>query len=288
MKILLATLCLNEMEHIPLLYRQHRGWPDSVGWVFVEAADRVYAECNPTLVSKGGLSTDGTTEYLEGLDLEDDRVTHVRHGISTHPACLNQGKCAARQRYLDEAEHIEPDWVLVLDADEFYTTKDQHRITQTLRGELGRDGGVMFRQRHIWRPPSIADRPLFDLEVVGGYWTVPHCRAWRWSKGMRYQQNHNWPETRYGRLLNQDIARYNRTAGNPECIHLGYASSIASRQAKHRYYVARGEGLDGRQSYVDCRRAFEEWEPGGRLPHGAKVRKYDGVVPEVFRDKVDL
>ena len=38
--IALATLALNEMEWLPLLWEQHRAWPGMVRWVFVEAADR--------------------------------------------------------------------------------------------------------------------------------------------------------------------------------------------------------------------------------------------------------
>ena len=47
MRIVLATLLLNEMEWLPKLYEQHKDWPGLCGWVFVEAADRVYANVNP-------------------------------------------------------------------------------------------------------------------------------------------------------------------------------------------------------------------------------------------------
>ena len=70
----------------------------------------------------------------------------------------------------------------------------------------------------------------------------------------------------------------------PECIHLGFASDCTLRAAKHRYYIARGEGLsDGRQRYVDCRAAFETWRPGKKLPDKASVVNYTGPVPEVFQ-----
>src|SRR4051794_7463634 len=38
MSVLLATLCINEMEWLPRLYEQHKDWPGMAGWVFVEAA----------------------------------------------------------------------------------------------------------------------------------------------------------------------------------------------------------------------------------------------------------
>lgn len=293
MSILLATLCLNEMEWLPSLVECHRAWPGLTHWTFVEATDRVYAATNPDRVSPEGLSVDGTSEFLADLASRDPRVTYIPHGFcgADDPA---QGKVEARQRYLDAAEQVQPQFVVVVDSDEVYTHAAQRSITQALY--LTQFSGAhawTFRQRHIWRPPSIADRPLFDLEVTGGYWSVPHTRAWRWEPGCRYRANHNWIEDRHGRFLHKkgSPARCDQTAGTPECIHLGFASSLASREAKHRYYVARGEGREPgrlgrrRQVYVDCRRSYETWQPGDVLPHGARVVKYNGPVPECFQQQ---
>jgi len=51
MSVLIGTICLNEMQWLPMLYEQHRYWPDLEKWVFVEGADRVYQQTNPELVS---------------------------------------------------------------------------------------------------------------------------------------------------------------------------------------------------------------------------------------------
>lgn len=292
MSVLLATLCLNEMEHLPRLYAQHRGWPGLTKWVFVEAADRVYAETSPELVSGEGLSVDGTTEYLAGLAVADPRVIHVRHGFTGHdnPA---QGKCAARNRYLDVAEEARPNFIVVVDADEYYPSSSQERIEAIVSRADGY-GGFFFKQRHIWHPPSIADDPLFSWEVVKGYWQVPHCRVWRWVKGMRYNNNHNTPDGppigSFLPSLGRNKARYDlqrQASALPVCIHLGFASCLKNRIAKHRYYAARGEGrVDKRLWYVQCRAAFETWKRGDSLPHGAQVIPYDGPIPEVFRDPI--
>lgn len=282
MKVAIATLVLNEMGWLQYLYDQHKGWPGLAKWVFVEAADRVFAETNPSLVSSKHLSVDGTSEFLQRLQSQDSRVVHIPFGLSDNP---NPALCkvAARQAYLDAVAPLRPDLVIVIDADEFYTKHHQAevvRIANKFARVQSRPMGFRFRQRHIWMPPSIANgnHLLFRYEVTGGYWAVPHTRVWQWRPGMRYQSNHNTPEGYTTKNLES-------SSGMPECIHMGFASALQSRQAKHKYYVARGEGVrDRRQMYVDCRSAFETWRPGINLPHGAKVIDYKGPVPEVFQN----
>ena len=276
--VALGTLCLNEMEHLSRLYEQHKDWPHMTRWAFIESADQMYAEANPELV-KDGLSVDGTTEFLEKLAKEDDRVVHIKYGQSIHtdPA---QGKCVARTAYLRQADEVRPDFVFVLDADEFYCKDSQGEILEWMNSTS--NSGFCFGQRQIWRPPSIADEPLLQYEVIGGYWAIPHVRGWKWRPGLVYQSDHNSPEFS-GKLLNEQFARFDQTHIAPQCIHLGFASSQQNRVAKHRYYAARGEGsADHRGWYVRSRTAFETWSPGDKLPRDARVVKYCGPVPECF------
>jgi hypothetical protein len=279
LRIVLATLCLNEIEWLPALWEQHQTWPGLVGWIFVEGADREYAKVNPDLVRENGLSRDGTSLFLAGIETMDPRVRFVRHGFFGGNGSA-QGKCEARQRYIVEAWAFAPDWIIVIDADEFYTRRDQARIVEMLKGV--EQDAVLLRQRHIWCPPGFQPESDsgFDTEVVGGYWDVPHCRIWRWIPGMEYKTNHNWPEVN-GRYLTTSMYRFH--PDDPQCVHMGFASTGRMRAAKHRYYQSRGEGpKDGRQKYVECRAAWETWKPGDTLPQGAKVIQYDGPVPEVF------
>lgn len=285
---MLCTLCLNESEWLPKLYQQHKDWKGLTHWCFVESADRIYAETNPDRVVAGGLSIDGTTDWLNDLTKRDDRISHVKFGLTTDPR-PEQGKCQSRQQYLHVAEKIKPDYLMVVDADETYTKKAQAEISRLLPCNSVRTTAFMFSQRHLWKPPScpVEDSP-FKNEVIGGYWKIPHLRCWRWMSGMRHQQNHNWPEDRHGNLLNRNVARYNLVEGTPECLHLGYASSAQSRSSKHAYYKARGEGGVNdpkRRWYLECRDAFETWKEGDELPHGAKVIPYVGDVPEAFKEQ---
>lgn len=283
--IVLCTLVLNEIEWLAHLYDQHHNWPGMLRWIFIESADRVYAETNPGMVSANGLSTDGTTEFLLRLADQDKRVTHVPFGFSTHgnPA---QGKCSSRSAYLRLADKVGPAFLFVLDADEFYSRADQHRILDIMAWSSKKYTGFCFRHRHPWRPPSLKHECRFAHEVTGGFWDIPLCRGWRWQHGLVYQTNHNTPETQKGQLLDRSLLRLDRAVETPECIHMAFASNVRARQAKHRYYAARGEGrVDFRGWYVESRAAFETWAPGDSLPRGAKIIPYTGPVPECFADK---
>lgn len=280
--VCLCTLVLNEMEWLPRLYEQHKQWPGLLKWVFVESADQKYAEANPSLVSSGGLSVDGTSEYLRQLSETDSNIQYIPYGFATHcdPA---EGKCAARQQYLDAIESIRPDFLITLDADEFYTHLDQHRVLEYMRSTLPIMDGCIFHRRDIWRPPSIVNHPLFELEVVGGFWQIACCHWWKWSPGIHYTTSHNTPAKADGSLM-QYIQRYSKSNIHPQMIHLGFAASKDKRLAKNRYYQARGEGVtDDRLWYVQSRAAFETWTPGKRMPHRATVVPYKGRIPEVFQ-----
>jgi len=283
--VVLCTLVLNEMEWLPKLYEQHKDWPGMLQWIFVEAADRVYAETNPELVSAEGLSVDGTSEFLGRLAIGNVQVTYIPFGLteSSDPA---QGKCAARTVYLQEADKYEPDFLWVLDADEFYTKRDQKRIMEVMDVYRRARSAFCFKHRHPWHPPSVRHLPWNSYEVRGGFWDIPLCRGWRWERGLVYESNHNTPQAPDGRMLDGLMKRFDGRAGYPECVHMAFAADVASRHAKHAYYAARGEGrVDFRGWYVKSRTAYETWKPGDVLPRGAQVVPYSGVIPEAFRVK---
>ena len=253
-------------------------------WVFVEAADVIYASQNPERVTAEGLSTDGTSSFLRGLAERDSRVTSIAHGFSRH-AKAEVGKVEARQRTLEIAAEVKPDFVVVLDADEFYTKEDQGRLLSVMCA-FGSGRCFTFPKREIWRPPSLSDRPLFSFEAVGGFWGIPCCHWFRWKPGIHYDDCHNTPKDGKGCYLNHRLLQLHDRPEMPQMIHLGFAASRESRLAKHAYYAARGEALDRqRQWYVDSRSRWERWKLGDGLPRGARVVEYTGPVPEVFCEK---
>lgn len=283
MTVMLATLCLNEMEWLNKLWLQHKDWPGLIDWVFVEAADRTYAETNPSMVSKDGLSVDGTSDFLSDLEKRDCRVHYVRHGFSDHtdPA---RCKIAARQQYMNVAEKVShPDLLIQLDADEFYTKVDQTLVNEVM---VRHSDYLCFTlpKREIWRPPSVKDRPLFDTEVVGGFWNIACCHWWNWRSEMAYRDCHITPSTADGRPTNDRLLQLHLEPNMPQMIHLGFASARRTRLAKNKYYAERGEMADPqRRWYVQSRSAWDTWRPGFDLPNDAKVIPYVGPIPEVFR-----
>lgn len=280
MKIALCTLILNEIEWLEKLYKQHKNWSGLVKWVFVESADKAYASANPDMVSKSGLSVDGTSELLKQLAELDHRITYIPYGFSS-AVDIAQGKCESRRQYLRALDTVKPDFFIVVDADEFYPYQAQRNVNKFLEACPGCDSFI-FKHRDIWRPESISHLPLFQHEVTGGFWDIPYCRCWRWKAGLEYLSNHNTPELA-GVGLDVSMKRFDKLPGMPEFIHMGFACDPKIRAAKNRYYVERGEGkTDHRQWYVDSRNCFNTWKPGDVLPKGAKVVKYTGPVPEVF------
>ncbi len=291
--IMLATLCLNEMQWLDKLWKQHKEWEGAniVEWVFVEAADRVYAETNPHLVNDKGLSIDGTTEYLRELEQKEKGfVTHIRHGFTSHTDKA-QGKCEARNRYLEVADCCRPDYIVILDADEFWPKKCQAALPPWINTDDSR-WGFSTPHREIWHPPSVDKEPLFKYEVRGGFWDMLYCRVWKWIEGMRYSRNHNTPCTQGGYLLDHRMRDYRKslyiknTTNQlfiPYFVHMGFASNPEMRQAKNRYYRDRGEEQDKRRKwYCDSRDCFNTWNPGDILPKDASVVPYTGIIPEAF------
>lgn len=284
--VLLATLCLNEMEWLPKLYEQHRDWPGLVRWVFVEAADTEYRRANPDMVDDRGLSVDGTTEFLADLHQRDNRVTHVPHGFSGNPDPA-KGKCEARQRYLDVADSLgpPPSYLVTLDADEFYTHEHQ-RLIPLFMDSFPEAVSFVFHRREVWRPPSLSHTPLMAHEVVGGFWGIPCCHWWRYVPGMHYGDCHNTPTGPDGRPMNDRPVFLNDRPDAPQMVHLGFAAGERTRLAKNRYYAGRGEGrTDHRDWYVRSRAAWRHWTPGMSLPRDARVAPYTGPVPECFSDQ---
>lgn len=284
MRICLTTLVLNEMQWLPKLYRQHKNWPHLAKWIFVESADSIYAKTNPDLVNGSGLSVDGTTEFLEELAKNDERIVHIKHGFSTHgdPA---QGKCQSRDRYLREMDLVSPNFYIVVDADEFYLEKHQEEILRLISKKSSRyTTGFCFKHRDIWHPESINNHPLFKYEVTGGFWNIPYCRVWRWFAGMQHR-NHNTPSKSDGIPLDKRMRRFDQQEPSlPYFVHMGFASDLKFRKAKNRYYENRGEFTDKKRSwYCDSRACFENWQPGDTLPNSAYVIPYTGEIPECFR-----
>jgi len=281
LKVMLATIVLNEEEFIQQTLAQHLNWPGLVQWVFVEGATLKYAEKNPTAVTPGGLSVDGTSRLLREASDKSAKVTYIPHGWAGEGLHPQHQKIDLRNAYCRVADTFEPDLLIALDADEFYTWDHQLKILSIVNANPDYKAWL-FKQRHVWRPPSIQDSPQFQLEVTGGYWAVPHLRVWKFQRGARYRHNHNWLDLP-GERYSPSFLWRSRSVRDPQCVHLGFARDPQSRNNIIGYYSHRGESSN-RKSYLTDFELWQAWKPGEALPPGVGVRPYAGPVPEVFCD----
>lgn len=280
MSVVLSTICLNEMEWLPKLYEQHKDWPEMLRWIFVEAADRVYAETSPNRVNANGLSVDGTSQFLRDLSDKDQRIIYIPLGFTGH---RNKalGKIEMKARALEAVGDLRPDFYIILDADEFYTRVDQDSLAPTMK-LLGEHDGYVFRKREIWHPPSVAQEPILTYEAVGGFWDMQCCHWFTYRPGMRFQNCHNTPDWADGTPM-RDKLYVDGRSGMPQMVHMGFAAQATNRIAKNLYYEQRGEITDPRRHwYTKSRASWLNWKPGDPLLHGEKVIKYDGPIPECF------
>ncbi len=278
MSVLIGTLCLNEMQWLPALYEQHKNWPGMKRWIFVESADIAYARANPDMVSETGLSIDGTTEFLMEVSQRDARVTYLPYGFSDHKD-PSQGKCAARQEYMKHAGYVKPEYILALDADEFFMLEDQFKIDAIMKTNT--KDGVLINYHNLWRPFSIKDENPFTWEIVGKFWCIGVCKLWKWYPGLCYNGNHNAPY--HDGVYSNRKMQLLQGKHDPRFIHMGFASYSTTREAKNKYYAYRGEAEET-PDYVASRGAFSNWKMGNKLPNHDKIVPYRGPVPEVFID----
>jgi len=305
MRVVLATILLNEAEFLPRLVQQHEDWPGLVGWVFVEGACADYAKANPGAVSRDGLSTDSTTADLDDVAAANPRVLVSHYGFARGAGGSSMGeqKRQLRNEYcriIDE-RYVDADLVICIDADEFYTKAHQAEISRVVTSQGWDDDAYdswCFPLRDVWHNPAMQQRrqPRFAREVRGGYFEIPHTKVWRWEAGAGYGNNHcrlARPSRRKAppRLWKGWTDKGAATrAGLPTCVHMGFARAPQHRLRTNAFYVERGEGREAsgtnRQMYVDCRSSWETWDTGTRLPHGLRVVDYDGPVPECFMREV--
>lgn len=272
MNITIGMIVLNEEEFIEKNLKQHYNWDgaDVHQIIIVEGAVKLFPKRN---ITDEGLSTDRTAEIIRSFPDPDKKIEFIQGYWEDKSHQRNQ----YAQRVRDDT-----DYLLVIDADEFYPKVMQWKISQLIQQNQSIHS-FLIRQRHIWKPPSLSDSDLFKYEVIGGYWSVPHLRLYKWKGDSRYYENHN--ELVYPDGHNLHV----RDSGFYECgldiylVHMGFARGEKFCRDKQDYYYNRGEKIT-RPMYSDCREAWFTWKKGDALPHGANVISYDGIVPEVFNE----
>lgn len=268
MKVVAASIVLNESQYIGANLRQHYDFVDR--WIIVEGADRRYPSDR---VTADGLSTDDTAKVVAAFDDPLRKIRFVQHGWAAD-------KSELRNRYADLID--EDCVVIVFDADEFLSHEHLAWLIRQCE-TLPRPGTVRIPHVHYWKSAKQV--------IVGGYYDVPHDRAYRWKAGCRYGGNHNHPEFPDGSLLRDSCCvKFERQFGcgrqdgkwvyiqtEPHWQHFGFCKGAEHVADKNAYYVNRGEAVTRPETTRDRAAWF------GELPEECRVYDWVGELPEVFR-----
>lgn len=262
----IGTIFLNEEKYINLSLEQH--YQLCSEWTLVEGACQGYP---PRKVSKDGLSLDKSQLLVRAFPDKYKKLKYFKHGWTV--AKSEDAKSELRNRYLRVSKSTV---LLVLDADEFYFSKDIYAILRKFDDPSV--SSVTLPQVHFWK----------DLRkfITGEYYDISHTRFFRLIPGAVYKQNHNFPEID-GVLLNKinnikvkrtimetplinDAYEYNDYC----CFHLGFAKDFDDMRDKSDYYINRGEATT-RESTTKSRAAWFD----DQLPEKCIVRNWGGSVP---------
>lgn len=264
MQVIFGSIVLNEAEYILANLQQHYAYCDH--WIIVEGADRRYPRDR---VDEHGFSTDGTADIIRWFPDPDEKIIFIRHGWADN-------KCELRNRY---AAMAHDDAVVVIDADEFLTHRSMEVLLDRLKHAVT-PASIQIPHIHLWK-----DR---QTVITGGYYDVPHDRAYRWANGCSYLDNHNDPCLSDGRPL-RTLPSYRRhlrllepmfngwTHDEPFWLHFGFCKRAENIGDKNAYYLNRGEAST-RPETTRCRAAWFSDE----VPPGCELHRWHGPMPEVL------
>lgn len=268
MSIDFGTILLNEKNFIGQNILQHYHLCNS--WTLVEGACQGY----PTRkVSSAGLSLDNSASQIRLFPDPDNKLRYIPHGWTV---CDGEAaKSEMRNRYL---ENCSSDLLLVIDADEFYLEKHIIRAVQVF--EDRNVHAVTLPQVHFWK--------TVDHFITGEYYDVAHTRFFRNHPGMKYINNHNFPELGDQFIHKLGIYKFTRTITKtsnqkyeylePACFHMGFAKDHDDMRDKSDYYINRGEATT-RKATTDSRAAWFD----DNLPEKCVLRPWGGTIPDALR-----
>lgn len=265
-RITFCSIVLNAEAFILASLRQHYAYCDR--WIIVEGADALWPSDART---PSGLSVDRTAQIIRNFPDPDNKIMFIQAGLVAD-------KVALRNRY---ARELTDDIVVILDIDEFLPQASIHELLSAMK-ELTAPCAVRIPIIHLINTPKEF--------ITGGYWDVPHNRAYRWTPGAMYVENHNHPRTsQHGQFLHElmyvKLKRHEveTPAGwthAPPCfIHYGNIQSPEAIATKNMYYVKRGEAVDRPRTTADRAALLH-----GEHKPDIQIRPWCGPWPEELSD----
>ena len=203
-------------------------------WCLVEGTCLGY----PTnKVSSDGFSKDFSSLILHLFPDPEGKLVYIAHGWTENEG--EDAKSELRNNYLKGASG---EMLVVIDIDEFYPKQAFNQAIEKLRE--GYDG-VTVPQVHFWKS--------LNRFIIGGYYDISHMRFFKMHKGIKYINNHNFPEKPDGtRLDKQNCFKFERKISSKDsdaiwsgvyCYHMGFAKDADDMKDKTDYYVNRGEKI---------------------------------------------
>ena len=271
----IGMIVLNEERFVENNIINLLNWKRIAKIVVVEGADENYPKTN---VTSDGLSKDNTTSILKRLSSKYPIIDYVPKGFSVDKQDL-------RNEYMKRATG---DFLLVVDADEFYGFDYLNKIDnevkkspiETIQWEFQRDdlkngtyGGIV----HFWHN--------LKYRVVGGYYSIPHQRIYRFIPGMLYKDSHNHPEMPDGTRIDKLRHRWGKTSAR--YYHAGFMKDFNNMRDKQDYYYNRGEKSD-KPMYSTTRELWFNWD-GKTMEypqHKMKIINYNGFIPDALRESI--
>lgn len=263
-----GTILLNEQKFIGLNLLQHYDLCDE--WILVEGACRGYPERK---VTKNGLSKDFTASIIECFPDPFAKINYIKYGWTNKDG--ENAKSELRNQY---ANKVCGDYLVVIDADEFYQLEDLDVALNALRNNINYDA-VVLPQVHFWKTTNHF--------ITGEYYDISHTRIFRSYRGMEYKRNHNFPEIN-GRFIHEgrqlkiqreifEIEKNQFSYKGAKCYHMGFAKDASDMEDKTQYYINRGENV----TRVSTTKSRAAWFTG-ELPDKCKVRNWAGSLPKVL------
>lgn len=266
--IALGTILLNEQKFIGLSLFQHYDFCEK--WVLVEGTCLGYPTRKVTLL---GLSKDKSSDIIQLFPDPLNKIKYVQHGWTSSGG--EDAKSELRNAYL---KYISEDFLVVLDADEFYRKHDLVEAFKVFKNS--NDHAVVLPQVHFWKST--------ERYITGEYYDISHTRIYKNMPGMKYIRNHNFPELNGTFTYELGQFKFSRTQiekGNktfdwkePRCYHMGFAKDYDDMRDKSDYYVNRGEDIT-RKSTTESRAAWFD----DKLPEKCRIKKWSGEIPFVLR-----
>lgn len=260
-----GTILLNEKKFIGENLVQHYSFCDE--WVLVEGACKGYPERK---VSDFGCSLDETELIINIFPDPFGKINYIRYGWT-----FSDGEAAKSELRNEYLKRVCGDYLVVVDADEFYTHDDFNEAINYLKANKNSISAVILPQVHFWK--------TVESFITGDYYDVSHTRIFKNLFGMKYIRNHNFPEIngqyvhemgqfKFPRLIKENINGFDYEG--PKCYHMGFAKDFEDMQDKTQYYVNRGED----KTRITTTKSRAAWF-GGALPDKCKVRKWVGDLP---------